>query len=184
MTADVTSEPLETLRFPIGRFRPGEGPLTSEERRRAIDRIAAAPSALRRAVRGLDDERLDTPYRPDGWTVRQVVHHVADSHVNAYVRFKLTLTESHPTIRTYREDAWGELEDARTLDVEVSLDLLDALHGRWTALLRTLPDAAWERPLDHPEVGSLGLDQLLGLYAWHGEHHVAHVTELRERAGW
>lgn len=173
----------ETLRFPLGRFAPQDH-LTAEDRRRLWDEIAAAPAALRAAVEGLDDAQLDTVYRPGGWTVRQVVHHVPDSHLNAYTRFKLAVTEDIPTIRTYDEAAWGELEDAREARVEVSLDLLDALHARWVPWLRSLSEEDYERRLDHPEFGQMTLETLLQLYAWHGAHHVAHVTSLRQRMSW
>lgn len=176
--SDVSPD-LERVRYPLGRFDPPAVPLSPETRERLIDEIAAAPSALREAVEGLSDAELDTPYRPGGWTVRQVVHHVPDSHMNSYVRFKLTLTEDHPTIRTYDETAWGELADARTADIGPSLALLDALHERWTGWLRTLGPDDWARVLEHPEMGTLTLDQLLALYAWHGRHHVAHITGLR-----
>lgn len=171
------------LRYPIGKFTP-PATSTADDRGRRIDEIAGLPGALRAAVGGLSPEQLDTPYRPGGWTVRQVVHHVPDSHINAYVRFRLALTEREPTIRPYEEARWAELEDARTLPPDVSLALLDALHDRWVTLLRALPDDAWPRTLNHPESGMHDLDWLLALYAWHGRHHVAHVTALRERMGW
>lgn len=170
------------LRYPIGRFElPDEfGPA---DRARALDVLAAAPAALRAAVDGLDEKQVDTPYRPGGWTVRQVVHHLPDSHLNSFVRFKKGLTEDTPRIGTYQEADWAELADAR-LPIEVSLRLLEALHERWVALLRSLDDAAWARRIDHPEVGMMRLDQLLALYEWHSLHHVAHVRSLREREGW
>ena len=172
------------LRYPIGNF-VYEGAMTDARRAACVARIAAAPAALRAAVAGLRDPQLDTPYRPGGWTVRQVVHHVPDSHLNAYVRMRLALTEDVPTIKPYEEARWAELPDARTLPVEVSLALLEALHVRWTALLRTFGAADGARQLRHPEHGRLmTIDELLALYAWHGEHHVAHVTGLRARNGW
>jgi len=177
--SDATPD-LDRLRYPIGRFHPPAVPLSPETRQRLIDEIAAAPAALREAVEGLSEAELDTPYRPGGWTVRQVVHHVPDSHLNSYVRFKLATTEDHPTIRTYEEGAWAELADAREAPIGWSLDLLDALHARWTGWLRTLGTDDWTRTLEHPEIGTLTLDQLLALYAWHGRHHVAHITSLRE----
>lgn len=174
---------MDELRYPIGRFR--FDPVVSDDSRAvAIAAIAEAPAALRHAVAGLDDARLDTPYRPGGWTVRQVVHHVADSHINAYVRFRLALTEEEPTIRPYREAAWAELSDASAAPAESSLRLLDALHERWDRMLRSLPPAAWARTLHHPDNGIMTLDHLLQLYAWHGHHHVAHVTSLRARENW
>ena len=136
------------------------------------------------AVAGLTEERLDTPYRPEGWTVRQVVHHVPDSHMNAYVRFKLALTESAPAIKGYEEARWAELEDTQRVPVEVSLALLAALHTRWVALLQSMPEADFQRTLVHPEHGVRTLDQMLATYAWHGPHHVAHVTALAGREGW
>lgn len=177
----MTTSPPD-LRYPIGRLdrRPT---LTTAERRAAIDAMAAAPEALRAAVRGLTDERLDTPYRPGGWTVRQLVHHVADSHLNAYTRFRLGLTEENPVIKPYDQDAWVALPDA-ALPVAVSLDLLDAVHARLVALLRATPDDSFSRTIQHPENGPMTLDQLLGVYSWHGRHHTAHITALRERMGW
>lgn len=173
---------MDDLRYPTGRFEQPVS-LTPRQRAAAIDRIAGTPAALRRAVEGLSKEQVDTPYRPDGWTVRQVVHHLPDSHLNSFVRFKLGLTEEHPTIGTYREARWAELPDSRA-DVDVSLDLLETLHRRWVLLLRSMDDADWQRTIDHPEMGPMRLDALLALYAWHGPHHVAHITSLRERKGW
>ena len=170
-------------RFPIGEFRAPVERQSPDERASCIEQIAAAPDALRAAVVGLDQGQLDTPYRDGGWTLRQVVHHLADSHINSYVRFKLTLTESVPTIKTYDEAAWAELADA-SLPILVSLDLLESLHRRWVALLRSLDEQAWERRLNHPEIGVMRLDSLLALYAWHGRHHIAHITSLREQRGW
>jgi hypothetical protein len=171
------------LAYPIGKFVWG-GPTDATGRSRRIDEIAAAPMALRAAVAGLADGQLDTPYRPGGWTVRQVVHHVPDSHMNAYVRFRLAVTEDTPTIKPYDEAAWAELADARTGPVATSLALLEALHARWVALLGSLADADWARTFRHPELGVVPLEKNLALYAWHGRHHVAHVTALRERMGW
>lgn len=171
------------LRYPIGKFaRPST--LTAAERRTAIDDIAVAPARLREAVRGLDDRQLDTPYRPDGWTVRQVVHHVPDSHLNAYTRFKLALTEQTPVIKPYDEDAWVRTGDVRTTPIETSLVLVEALHDRWVRLLETVTPEEFERGLTHPVNGMMNLHQLLALYQWHGKHHVAHITALRERSGW
>jgi uncharacterized damage-inducible protein DinB len=171
------------LRYPIG--KPERKPsLSADERRAAIDAIAAAPAMLRTAVQGLSDAQVDTPYRPGGWTVRQLVHHVADSHMNAYTRFRLALTEDTPTIKPYDEKAWAELPDMRALPVAVSLDLLDRLHERLVFMLRATPASAFARTLNHPENGPMTLDALLGVYAWHGRHHTAHVTSLRERMKW
>ena len=171
------------LRFPIGPFQFSE-PVTVEQRHARIAAIAAAPARLREAVAGLDDAQLDTPYRPGGWTVRQVTHHVPDSHLNAYTRVKLALTEDHPTIRPYDEAAWARLPDsARPL--EGSLALLDHLHERWVALLRATPPEAFGRTCYHPEARAvMSIDHLTANYAWHGEHHIAHITSLRARRGW
>ena len=171
------------LSYPIGRFQRPQVPLTNDQRRAAIDAIAETPRRFRAAVAGLDDAQLDTPYRPGGWTVRQVIHHVPDSHMNAYVRFKLALTEDTPTIKPYDEAAWATLEDARSTPIETSLALLDAVHDRWVRVLRAMQPQDFSRKLMHPEHGHLDLDQLLAMYEWHGKHHTAHVTGLRERAG-
>lgn len=170
-------------RYPIGRFEAPER-LAPVERGTCIDQIAAAPQALRDAVAGLTAAQLDTPYRDGGWTVRQVVHHVPDSHLNAYVRFKLALTESQPAIKTYDEQRWATTAEVALLPIEVSLALLDALHRRWVVLLRSLGTDDFARTLRHPDWGTPSLDQMLALYAWHGRHHVAHVTSLRGRQGW
>ena len=175
---------MEELRFPIGRFEPNP-PYTPAQVADAIDRIERAPALLADAVRGLDDAQLDTRYRPEGWTVRQVVHHVPDSHLNSYVRFRWALTEDEPEIKAYFEDRWGELPDSRTAPVDVSLDLMAALHRRWVIMLRALEPEQLERIYHHPEWPEpLRIDTTVALYAWHGEHHAAHVTRLRERQGW
>lgn len=174
----MTSDP----RYPIGPLVKVPA-LSAAERTERIAAIADLPRALRAAVAGLSDTQLDTPYREGGWTVRQVVHHVADSHMNAFIRFKWALTEPDPTIKAYDEQAWAELPDAR-LPIEVSLRLLDALHERWTGLLRAMSAAEFALPYQHPESGAHTLDMALGVYAWHGRHHTAHVTELRRRQGW
>lgn len=158
--------------------------MTAEERRAAIDAIAAAPAELRKVVHGLTDEQLDTPYRPGGWTVRQLVHHVADSHMNAYTRFRLAFTEQNPTIKPYDEARWAELDDARTLPVDVSLTLLDAMHSRLVTLLRGASDDHFQRTLTHPDNGPMTVDALLSVYSWHGRHHAAHVSALRDRMKW
>lgn len=173
---------LPDLRYPIGPFR-SPGALAPEARASAIAELADAPAHLRAAVSGLPDARLDTPYRPDGWTVRQVVHHLPDSHVNSYVRLKLALTEDAPLIRPYDEARWAMLPDAGA-PVALSLDLLEHLHARWVYLWRRLTDADWARTLRHPELGVMRVDELLAFYAWHGRHHVAHITSLRLREGW
>lgn len=174
---------MSDLRYPVGRFRMNHDP-TDDERLTLIDEIAATPSRLRAAIRVLSDEQLDTPYRPGGWTVRQVVHHVPDSHLNSYIRFKLALTEEEPTIRSYDEDRWAKLEDSRITPPEVSLALLDALHERWVTLLRSLAPEDFRRTFRHPELGPVSLNKNVALYAWHGRHHVAHITSLSERMGW
>ena len=171
------------LQYPIGRFE-WRGGNSDEDRRLFIDAIEQAPANLRTAVAGLSKEQLDTPYRPGGWTVRQVVHHLPDSHLNSYVRFRLALTEDEPTIKAYEESRWAELSDARTADVEISLALLESLHQRWVLLLRSLSAADFGRCFRHPELGVVSLDKNLALYAWHGRHHVAHIAALRERMGW
>jgi hypothetical protein len=170
------------LRFPIGRvsFAPGDRRAREEN----IESIAALPARLRDAVAGMDDARLDTPYRPGGWTVRQVVHHLPDSHMNAYVRFKLALTEDTPRIKPYDEAKWAELPDGRTGPLAPSLAILDGLHARWTTLLRGLRDADFERTLEHPENGTMTLERMVAVYGWHSRHHVAHITELARREGW
>jgi uncharacterized damage-inducible protein DinB len=170
-------------RYPIGRFS-FEGPLTAEQKKQYLNDIEQTPARLRTAVRGLSDEQLNTPYRDGGWTVRQLAHHVPDSHMNAYIRFKLALTEDEPTIRPYMEDRWAELPESKQAPIDVSLALLDSLHQRWTLVLRNIPDADWKRTFRHPELGTLSLEKNLALYAWHGRHHVAHVTTLREKMGW
>jgi uncharacterized damage-inducible protein DinB len=171
------------LQYPIGKFV--EDPdVTPDKRQRWIGEIAAAPGALRAAVAGLAPEQLDTPYRPGGWTVRQVVHHMPDSHIHVYVRFRLTLTESEPTIKGYDAAAWGELSDARTAPVEPSLALLDALHQRWVLLLTSLAPGDFARTFRRPDSQVVTLDRALQTYAFHGRHHVAHITSLRERMGW
>jgi len=171
------------LRYPIGKFTY-EGLSTEEQKQEYINDIEQAPANLRAAVKDLSDQQLDTPYRPEGWTLRQVAHHVPDSHLNAYVRFKLALTEDAPTIKPYAEDRWAQLADTQTTPVEVSLTLLDSLHTRWVRLLRSLKVEDWRRTFRHPQLGEVSLEKNLVLYAWHGRHHVAHITRLRERNGW
>ena len=171
------------LRYPVGPFEFA-GTLSNGERQTLIDQIAATPEKMRTAVGGLSDEQLNTPYRPEGWTVRQVVHHVPESHMNSYVRFKLAITEEEPTIKPYFEDRWAQLDDAQQAPIELSLNLLDGLHERWVWFLRTLKDADFQRTFRHPELGTVSLDKNIALYAWHGRHHVAHITSLRERMGW
>ena len=171
------------LRYPVGPFK-FTGRLSNGQRQTLIDQIAAAPEKMREAVEGLSDEQLNTPYRPEGWTVRQVVHHVSDSHLNSYIRFKLALTEEHPTIKAYDENVWANLDDARNAPLNISLDLLEALHGRWVLFLRSLKEKDFQRTFNHPEIGTVSVDKNIALYAWHGRHHAAHITSLRERMGW
>ncbi len=171
------------LQYPIGRFE-WRGASSDDDRNRYIVEIDQAPRRLRAAVAGLTDAQLDTPYRPGGWTVRQVVHHVPDSHMNSYVRFRLALTEDAPTIKPYDESRWAELSDARTAPIEISLALLESLHARWVLLLRNLKPSDFAQEFRHPELGTVSLDRNLALYAWHGRHHVAHITSLKERMGW
>lgn len=173
----------EDLKYPIGRVQ-FKSTLTSNDRRDLINAIAAVPTDLRQAVAGLSDAQLDTPYRPDGWTVRQVIHHVPDSHMNAFIRLKLALTEDNPTIKPYEEALWANLPDAG-LPIDVSLRLNEALHERWVALMNTMAESVWSRTFIHPASGrTFTLDEMTQLYAWHGRHHVAHITELRKRSGW
>ncbi|MEK6323642.1 MAG: YfiT family bacillithiol transferase [Acidobacteriota bacterium] len=171
------------LQFPIGRFKL-DGTPTDGQVRQAINEIAEAPAKLRAAVEGLTAEQLDTPYRPGGWTVRQVVHHVPDSHLNSYCRFKLALTEDEPTIKAYHEDRWAELDDARTGPIEVSLAMLESLHKRWLLMLKSLTPDDFERTFRHPEIGVVSLAKNVCLYGWHGRHHVAHIASLCERMAW
>lgn len=171
------------VRYPVGKFKPVTG-LNYAQRENLIGEIASAPERLKAAIAGLDEAQLDTPYREGGWTVRQVVHHLADSHLNAHVRFRLALTETAPKIKTYDQAKWAELSDARTAPIGLSLGLLESLHERWVRLLKSLAAADFARTIDHPDHGPMTLDQNLALYAWHGRHHVAHITALRERLGW
>lgn len=170
-------------RFPIGQFQaPKE--ITPARRQQAIEEISSAPARLRAAVLGLNPSQLDTPYREGGWTVRQVVHHVPDSHINAFVRHKVALTEEQPTIKTYQEAAWAELADAKSAPIEDSQNLLDSLHARWDRLWRAMKPEEFARVLVHPDHGERSLDWMLFLYAWHGRHHERHITELRKQKGW
>ena len=170
-------------RYPIGRYERRDV-LTPEERAAMIEQIAAAPQKMREAVAGLTPQQLETPYREGGWTLRQVVHHVPDSHMNSYVRFKLALTEQTPTIRPYDEARWAELADSRDTPPATSMALLESLHDRWVRLLRSMSADDFQRTLNHPENGLMTLDAMLALYAWHGRHHVAHITSTRARNGW
>lgn len=175
---------MDDLRYPTGRFQPKGAALTPEERAACVARIAGLPGELRHALDGLEDGRLDTPYREGGWSPRQIAHHLADSHMNAFVRFKLGLTEEVPTIKTYEQEPWAVLGDVRGQPVDASVRLLEGLHLRWVALLRSLTPQDFGRRLRHPELGELDLDFLLQMYSWHGQHHVAQVTAMRARQGW
>lgn len=170
-------------RYPIGKF-DGKAPANEAERNNFIRDIEETPAKLRASIRGLSQEQLDTPYREGGWTVRQVIHHVPDSHLNSYIRFKLALTEDEPTIKPYMEDRWAQLADSRLTPIETSLTLLDSLHQRWVLLLRSFTGDDWKRTFRHPEMGLLSLDKTVALYSWHGRHHVAHITALRASKGW
>jgi uncharacterized damage-inducible protein DinB len=172
----------EDLSYPIGKFEPPVE-VTPELRRQFIQTVADLPARIAEAVEGLSEEQLDTPYRPGGWTVRQTVHHVADSHINAFIRFRLALTEDTPTIRPYFEDRWAELADAK-MPVDVSLKLIETLHARLVNMLESLSDEQFKRELNHPESGIWSLEKFLGLYDWHSKHHTAHITRLRERNNW
>ncbi len=171
------------LRYPVGRFSPPTV-MDAATRESWLGDLEELPAKLVDAVRELSEQQFGTPYRPGGWTVRQVVHHLADSHLNSYCRFRLALTEENPTIRPYDEAEWAELKDAKSAPVELSLSLLKALHGRWVLLLRSLSDVEFGRTYRHPEMGEKRLDWTLGLYAWHSRHHVAQITALRKREGW
>lgn len=172
----------EDMRFPIGPFSPPASP--AKDRVATIRRLARIPASLRLAVADLSEGQLGTPYRPGGWSVRQLVHHVADSHLNFYLRLKLALTESNPTIRPYEEQLWAELADVATTPLATSLAILDGVHERADRVLRSLADADFDRTYVHPASGQHTIDYLIAMYAWHGEHHVAHVTQLRAREGW
>jgi hypothetical protein len=174
----------DSLRYPVGRPGPAVAG-TPALRAGWIKELAEMPELLRAAVKGLSDAQLDTPYREGGWTVRQVVHHFADSHANAFIRFKLALTEDWPTIKPYNEKAWAELPDGKTLAVEGSLRFIEELHARWVFLLKAMSEADFEHGFLHPENNSRqNLDRALAIYAWHSRHHVAHITGLRARNGW
>lgn len=171
------------LSYPVGKFKY-EAPLSYAQREHLIGEMAEAPARLRAAVKGMSEAQLDTPYREGGWTARQVVHHLADSHMNAYIRVRLALTEEQPLIKPYDQALWAELIDARTAPIEPSLEIFDALHQRFVILLKSLEAADFERTLNHPEHGLMTLDRNLAMYAWHARHHVAHITSLGERMGW
>jgi uncharacterized damage-inducible protein DinB len=173
----------DDLRYPVGKFAR-ESRIDAATRSALISQIAEAPAQLAAAVRGLTDAQLDTPYRPEGWTLRQVAHHVPDSHMNAYIRCKLAVTEANPPVKTYNEAAWAEQADARRMPVGPSMDLLRLLHERWVLWLRSLDEPAFARTAQHPDMGPMRVDDFLQLYAWHGRHHTAHIAGLRKRMGW
>ncbi len=175
---------IQNARYPIGEFMCS-GRLGVEEREAAIERMASLPGRLERVVGALTPAQLDTPYRPGGWTVRQVIHHLPDSHMNGYIRCKLTLAEDRPVVRPYDEAAWATLTDSRDTSPEVSLRLLRALHERWVILFRGMTEAEFDREMFHPEHERwIALDEMVGTYAWHGDHHLAHITMLAARLGW
>ena len=166
---------LEALKYPIGRFNP-PAEITPAYIKECIERIEALPAKLRKALAELPESQLDEPYRPGGWTVRQLVHHIADSHINSYIRFKWTLTENSPTIKAYEEKDWAEIAEAKTAPIEVSLDLLDALHRRWVLMLKNLTEEDCEKYYIHPDHGkAVTLAKNIALYAWHGDHHLAQI---------
>jgi len=173
----------EDLRYPIGKW-PRNPAADASTCAPMIQQIAAAPAALAAAVKGLTDAQLDTPYRDGGWTPRQIVHHIADSHMNAYIRFKLCMTEDQPTVKPYNEKLWAETIDGKTAPIAVSLSLIDTLHNRWVQFLRSIDPGAYGRTVVHPENGPMSLIEMLQLYSWHGRHHTAHITGLRQRMGW
>jgi hypothetical protein len=170
-------------RYPIGKFTYQQPP-DEAQRKQFIDDIEKTPAALRAAIKGLTPQQIETPYREGGWTIRQVVHHVPESHMNAYTRFKLALTEDNPTVRPYMEDRWALTPDVQSTPLEDSLALLDPLHQRWVRLLQALKPEEWKRPFQHPAMGAMTVEKNLALYSWHGRHHVAHITELRKKMGW
>ena len=174
---------IEELRYPTGKYQPQ--PFSEKQKEKWLNDLKFLPQELELAIQNLDEAQLQTPYREDGWTVQQLVHHVADSHINAYMRFKLGLTENNPPIKPYEEKEWAKLDDVNTVPINVSITLLHALHRRWVATIKNLSDEQWERTVFHPEQKKeMTLWYLLGMYAWHGKHHVKHITALRERNGW
>jgi hypothetical protein len=180
----MTDQELEKLKFPIGHFvKPAE--LTKKLRETFIHDIEGFPDRLEKEVASLNEEQLDTEYRPKGWTIRQVVHHCSDSHMNSLTRFKLTLTEDKPTIKPYWEDRWAELADSKTMPVAPALQMLKGLHARWTVLLKSVKEEEWQRSFIHPEHGKeITLGENIGIYAWHCNHHLAHITQLKARKNW
>jgi len=180
----ILTSDLETLRYPIGKFKPHVN-IGEDDIKRWIEQLEKFSQQMRNAVTGLTESQLDTPYREGGWTIRQVVHHVPDSHLNAYLRFKLALTEDNPAIRPYLEDRWAELPDSKSAPIDNSLDLLESIHKRWAVVLRNMSPADYKRTFYHPETKvTRSLEVVLALYDWHSKHHLAHVTELKKRMGW
>ncbi len=179
----MPAEDLELLKYPIGKLKI-DGEITDEMLKLFIKEIEDAPAELRKVVEDLNEEQLDTPYRPGGWTVRQVVHHLPDSHLNTYIRFKLALTENEPSIKSYNEAAWANLKDSILTPVSVSLDLFEALHKKLVILLRSMSRDDFRKSFHHPERGLVRLDYNVAIYAWHGKHHIAHITSLRKRMDW
>lgn len=174
---------IEDLRFPIGNFNPPET-IPTEMRDDFIQTIEELPAKLRAVVSDLTDEQLDTPYRPEGWTVRQLVHHIADSHINSFCRFKLGLSEDSPTIKPYDEAVWANMTDSKNAPIDLSLNIIDGVHARWTMILKSMTRNDFERKINHPERGTMSLNAMLALYDWHSRHHTAHITRLRQRNGW
>lgn len=172
----------EDLRFPIGKF-DSNVEITKEFRNKFIETIGNFPDALYDEIKNLGDDQLDTAYRPDGWTIRQLIHHIADSHMNAYIRFKLALTEDAPTIRPYFEDRWAEIDDSK-MPIDVSMQVLRGIHARWTTVLSSMSEEDFKRRLIHPDSGEWTLEKMLGMYDWHSRHHLAHITELAKRENW
>jgi hypothetical protein len=180
----MENKELEKLKYPIGHFSPPE-PITEEDIKSYISDIEELPGKLKNLVSNLSEEQLNTAYRPKGWTVKQVIHHIADSHMNAYIRFKLALTEDTPTIKPYYEDKWAELADSKNTSIDVSLKLLESLHERWINLLKSMTKKDFEKSFFHPEHGKeFSLDEVAGMYSWHSKHHFAHIEELKKRKGW
>ncbi len=179
----TTAAAVPDLRYPIGPFKP-QPSYTDAQRAAMIQDIVELPAKLRAAVAGLHDAQLDTPYRDGGWTIRQTVHHFADSHINSYIRFRFARTENNPSIKPYDEAAWAELPDAKHDPIESSLQILEGLHHRWAVLLKSFTAEDWKRTMVHPERGQLDLSLNLAIYSWHCKHHVAHITGLRKRQGW
>jgi len=174
---------MDNLSYPIGKFK-FDPDITVVKREEWTRKIESLPGQLKDSIEGLDEEQLDTPYRPGGWTVRQLIHHLADSHMHAYIRMRLALTEENPSVKTYDQDAWAALADAKSAPVEPSLSVIDGLHARWGQLLHSLASSDFKRTVQHPEMGQVELDLILQIYAWHGDHHVAHILALRRRQAW